>query len=337
MKTRKFVFCLTLVCMITLTGVMLPACGSSKKTITLGPGGSFLSLMFPSRSDADAAWKACKGIKGVGAGWLGGTTVNLYLFSSDQGLKDQVLAAAGKPEVLIDAIAGPAVVSDTQKSTLFTSGGVMVIMEKDVPADQVGSSVDEAELKVLKDRLANIEGASYWLQALGFNRYLVLVEGGVNVQSLLATLKQTGRTSIVDLGEQLVPEGTIIQTDLDSLPGEGPVYKTILTWKDFTGVKVTRDELGNYSLLISVLPDAQQRFGDYTRDNIGKYAAFVLDNRILSSPRVASEVRGDITVQLPVTLEEAKSYAFYIQNGALPEPLKITQSSAISGVVIINN
>jgi preprotein translocase subunit SecD len=73
-----------------------------------------------------------------------------------------------------------------------------------------------------------------------------------------------------------------------------------------------------------------RRFGEATRDNVGKPFAIVLDNKVISAPRInepilggSGEISGSFTVQT------ANDLALLLRAGALPAPLTILEERTV--------
>jgi preprotein translocase subunit SecD len=73
-----------------------------------------------------------------------------------------------------------------------------------------------------------------------------------------------------------------------------------------------------------------RRFGDATKDNVGKRFAIVLDNRVISAPTIQSAIlggKGIITGSF--TTQQAQDLALLLRAGALPAPLKIIEERSV--------
>ncbi len=73
-----------------------------------------------------------------------------------------------------------------------------------------------------------------------------------------------------------------------------------------------------------------RRFADATRDNVGKLFAIVLDNKVISAPRIdepilggSAQIRGSFTVQ------QTQDLALLLRAGALPAPMQIVQERTV--------
>ncbi|HEU0223533.1 MAG TPA: protein translocase subunit SecD, partial [Paracoccaceae bacterium] len=73
-----------------------------------------------------------------------------------------------------------------------------------------------------------------------------------------------------------------------------------------------------------------RKFGDYTRDNVGKLFAIVLDDEIISAPQIQSHIpggTGQITGNFAV--EEAATLATLLRAGALPAAIRILEQRTV--------
>ncbi|HEX5399811.1 MAG TPA: protein translocase subunit SecD [Verrucomicrobiae bacterium] len=92
-----------------------------------------------------------------------------------------------------------------------------------------------------------------------------------------------------------------------------------------TSARMGRGNLGEPLVEFELTDTAGKRFGEVTRNNIGRRLAIVLDGRLYSAPRINSEIdnRGEITGHF--TQEEAQKLAAVLQN-PLRAPLHVISS-----------
>src|SRR6185369_11665150 len=72
-----------------------------------------------------------------------------------------------------------------------------------------------------------------------------------------------------------------------------------------------------------------EQFYNYTRANLGKPMAIVLDGRVLSAPNIEGAIRDKGTISGSFTKEQAESLAVQMRYGALPVPLKVVDIHTI--------
>ena len=72
------------------------------------------------------------------------------------------------------------------------------------------------------------------------------------------------------------------------------------------------------------------RFGDATRQNIGKRFAIVLDNKVVSAPVIQGAILGGSgQISGNFTPESANDLALLLRSGALPAPLKVEEQRTV--------
>ena len=79
--------------------------------------------------------------------------------------------------------------------------------------------------------------------------------------------------------------------------------------------------------------EAAARFSELTATHIGRQLAIILDDELVSSPVIQSEIGRNGQITGSFTLEEAKALASDLNAGALPAPLKIDSESKVDPTV----
>jgi protein-export membrane protein SecD len=90
------------------------------------------------------------------------------------------------------------------------------------------------------------------------------------------------------------------------------------------------DDGGGFQVNITMDAQGQRRWADATRENVGKSFAIVLDEQIISAPRIQSPIlgaRSRITGRF--SPEEATELAVLIESGALPAPLQVIEQRTV--------
>jgi len=72
-----------------------------------------------------------------------------------------------------------------------------------------------------------------------------------------------------------------------------------------------------------------EQFYNYTRTNLGKAMAIVLDGHVLSAPTIQGAIRDNGTISGSFTKQQAESLAIQMRYGALPVPLKVVDIHTI--------
>ena len=119
-------------------------------------------------------------------------------------------------------------------------------------------------------------------------------------------------------------------TSSDETDTTDKVWHTVLTGDQLKTVNVTTNQMGEYLIQIAFKDEGAQIFEDYTRDNVGKYLAIVLDKTIISTPVINSVIPdGEGVIQGEFTYDSANALAIQLRYGSLPIPLKVVESRVV--------
>lgn len=222
---------------------------------------------------------------------------------------------------------------------LDLQGGLQVLLEADVPADQ---QIDAASMEIARDIVQQRTDAlgvnENVIQVAGDRRIVGEFPGLEDTESVLATIQQTGLLEFVDTGDYAPEPGTILVTDYSPTGEpvaptnpETPVYHTIMTGADIDSVGVSTDQLGtSYQINFTLKSDGAQIFGQHTTNNVNKYLTIVLDKQVISSPIINDPITGGQgTISGNFSPEEANAFAIQLRYGSLPIPLKIVETRII--------
>jgi len=105
----------------------------------------------------------------------------------------------------------------------------------------------------------------------------------------------------------------------------------VVTGKDLRTVRRSVDEWNQPAVSFSLNPEGGRRFEKVTAENIGNFIAIVLDNRVISAPRVESRIpaaSGGI-IRGRFTIEEAEDLVVVLRAGALPASIKYLEERTI--------
>jgi len=112
--------------------------------------------------------------------------------------------------------------------------------------------------------------------------------------------------------------------------------RLILTGNDLKPVsRTTKDSDGfGPAVALEFTPEGRKRFADFTRRNVGEILAIILDDKILSAPRINEPIlHGSAVISGRFTVKEATRLADFINAGALPVPLKVVQIQSVEATL----
>ena len=229
-------------------------------------------------------------------------------------------------------------------------GGMQVILQ--VPE---GYTIDQESLQVAANILenrANALGVSEVVFQVTGQDYIVGEFPGLQkTEEVVKVVKQTGMLEIVDVGSDQLEEGSLITTDYQGTVASSSIvpsdliaavqpsektYHTILTGGSISSVSIGAPTASNsgYSVQIVFNAEGASIFSDYTKNNIGKMVAIVLDKKVISTPVIRSHIpdgQGVISGQYPniFTYDEANNLKVTLHYGSLPVALEIAESRIV--------
>ena len=106
----------------------------------------------------------------------------------------------------------------------------------------------------------------------------------------------------------------------------GEVY---VTGKDLVEAAVTRDERGKNAVSIRFNSEGGEAFGKATEANMGKQIAIVLDDVVISAPRVQSKIGAEGIITGSFTSEEAFRLQAMLSAGALPVAVEVIENRSV--------
>jgi len=228
---------------------------------------------------------------------------------------------------------------------LDLAGGTSVTLRADmnkIPNNQRQNALEGAK-SVLENRV-NLFGVSeptIQTAQVG-NEYRLIVDlPGINVDQAVALIGKTAELSFWDQGASgsgklrsitALPFGV-----LQTLGSDGE--QTNLSGKDLKNASVAFDpNSGVPEVQLQFTAAGAKKFAEITGKNIGKLVDIVLDNQVISYPRVNTQILdGNAVITGSFTTDQAKALATELQAGVLPVPLSILQQQTIGATLGTNS
>jgi len=102
-----------------------------------------------------------------------------------------------------------------------------------------------------------------------------------------------------------------------------------VTGRDLRNAKPTLDQNNRPAVSFSLTPDGARKFGKFTGDNIGRLLAIVLDNRVVSAPRIDGRITDEGQIYGSFTSDEVADLSLTLRSGALPAPLSYLEEQTV--------
>ena len=226
-------------------------------------------------------------------------------------------------------------------------GGMQVLL---APPEGITSDAQSLQdtAKILESR-ANGLGVSEVVFQVSGNKYIIgEFPGLTNTQDVISAVKQTGLLEFVDTGSLYVPEGATINTDYGtdpvandgtitpSLDGSGNVtpedyvFHTVMTGSEIDKVEIQTGTTSGFALHFTLFEDGTKIFKDHTSANVNKYLAIVLDNKVISCPRIDGAITdGSGIISGNFTSETVNNLAVTLRYGRLSVPVEVVESRVV--------
>jgi hypothetical protein len=219
--------------------------------------------------------------------------------------------------------------STTAKQQLFAQrGGTYIVVQASCPPEKPGCDLSAAlqeAIPLLTNRLAaalNLD--STLVLQHGPDSLLIELPGVRDTASLLAPLLNRDFLTVLDTGATPLSVGSTVSVCTTSCqPGE---YKAVFTGADLDPASLSAaidPNNGQPVVTFAFKGAARARFADYTRMHIGQSLTIALDNRIIESATIQSEIDGEGQIVGLATLDEARLLTVSLRYGALPVELAI--------------
>ena len=252
--------------------------------------------------------------------------------------------------VLVEALSSPVRIStfgvgipDIEVESTAQGDITVTLSEESVLAR--AAAVVEQSIEVVRRRIDETGTQEPSIQRQGTERILVQLPGVDDPDRIKRLLGKTAKmtfqmvdreTSIVDaLAGRLPPGSEIIPHDSDVDANGDPVLyvverRAIITGEMLTNSQVTTDQNGQFAVSLQFNPTGGRRFGDATSQNVGELFAIILDDKVISAPRIQTAILGG-TGQITgnFTAQSAGDLATLLRAGALPAPLVILEERSV--------
>lgn len=222
--------------------------------------------------------------------------------------------------------------------TITAEEPISVFLEPDT-AEKVQNIIDRRLLEMSEIR-------EPVLQTQGQDRVIVELPGVSDPDRVVEILKSTAMLEfrlIPDRYEPLGEETDDYREWRDKQTGQTVPWERVLaeTKADFTGrdlksnasVSPEPNRPGRWAVNFEIRDERKQDFRTFTRRNIKKRMAIVLDDKPQMAPVIQSEIPGRGQITGNFTAQEAGDLKLLLNAGALPVPLEIAENRTVSATL----
>lgn len=182
------------------------------------------------------------------------------------------------------------------------------------------------------------------IQTQGNDRLIVELPGINDPERVVQILKSTAMLEFRLIPQRYTAIGAE-QDDYsewrDSQTGQTVPWERVAaeSQAEFTGrdlmstATVQPNDTGQWVVNFELKADRKQAFREFTRRNIGRLMAIVLDNEVQMAPVIKSEIPGAGIIEGNFTAQDARDLKLLLNAGALPVPLEIAENRTISATL----
>jgi len=192
-------------------------------------------------------------------------------------------------------------------------------------------------LEIVRRRVDEAGTREPMIQRQGERRILVQVPGIGSAEELLALLGETAKLTFHEVvgqtasGDTAPGAGNILLPEADT-PGNWFILTRapVVSGENLVDASAGFDENGLPAVNFRFDTTGARAFGDYTRANVGRLFAIVLDEEVISAPRIISAITGgsgQITGNFDTA--EAQRLAILLRAGALPAAIEVLEQRTV--------
>jgi SecD/SecF fusion protein len=258
--------------------------------------------------------------------------------------------AAGKIKLGLDLQGGTEFLVEMDTNKLAASDDT-----NKVTGDDISGALSQA-VEVLRKRVDAFGVAEPEIKPAGGNRILIQLPGlseadkdaaATNIQKaayLEFRIVKDNSDQIIKNGEPIPPGYELLKHIVPPIDGKQQDPEVVIVKKKaenglagdiVTSAHQGRGQLGEPEIDFTLTEDAGSRFGQVTRDNMGKRLAIVLDGELYTAPTINGEIDRNGQITGHFTDKEAQDIASVLQN-PLRAPLSIVYSKDVSATLGID-
>lgn len=249
-------------------------------------------------------------------------------------MEDALIAIKGLSQPVTTSLLQGASVRDIVV-TQTSDTAITVALSDEERISRVKSAVLQS-IEILRRRIDELGTTEPTIQPQGDDRILVQVPG-VEPDALKNIIGKTAKLTFHEVDSRTDPNG-IIPGDSFVLPdieNKAQLYvlkkRAILTGENLVDAQAGFSQQTSEAIVSFKFDTAgAKKFGNYTASHVGEPFAIVLDNEVISAPRINEAIRGGSgQISGNFTVEGANELSILLRAGALPAPLDILEERSV--------
>ncbi|MGE5477924.1 MAG: protein translocase subunit SecD [Bacteroidales bacterium] len=200
----------------------------------------------------------------------------------------------------------------------------------------------EQSLEIVRRRIDEMGTREPSIQRQGADRIVVQLPGVKDPDRIKALLGKTAKLTFHMVDDSATPDearsgrlppGSVLLPSAENergLPAAYVVKKKVEVGGDMlTDAQATFQD-GRPVVSFKFSAAGAKKFGDATKENVGKALAIVLDDKVISAPRVNEPILGGSgIISGGFSVQQAKDLSLLLRAGALPAPLNVLEERTV--------
>jgi SecD/SecF fusion protein len=264
------------------------------------------------------------------SGGIGATTRGVQVRVTDPADREKILPKLRQlRNGFSNALMGGATPLDIETSP----EGLIRVMLTDAGVTDKSRKAVEQSIEVIRRRVDALGTREPSIQRQGDDRVLVQVPGLQNPETLKEILGKTAKLEFRLVGDPGQNPSELEELDQVEQEGKIAVEKQVMVkGEDLTDAQPGFDQQRSGEPVVNFRFNIRgaQAFGEVTSKNVGRLFAIVLDNKVISAPRILTPITGGSgQISGRFTVEQANNLAILLRAGALPAKLNIVEERTV--------
>ena len=217
-------------------------------------------------------------------------------------------------------------------------GTTLTVRYTDEALSTLKNQTVQQSLEIVRKRIDELGTKEPLIQQQGDDRIVIQLPGLQDPAEIKALMGKTAKMTFHLVDEETSPQmAQMGRLPVDSMliSGDETGYlvlkrAVVVGGESLDDAQLGYDEMGRPAVSFSFKSAGTKKFGNATRDNVGRRLAIVLDGKVISAPVINSPItggKGIITGNF--TVQSANDLALLLRSGALPAPLLVVEERVV--------
>lgn len=219
-------------------------------------------------------------------------------------------------------------------------GGAFTLKLSETEIAQMRRNALQQSIEIVRRRIDETGTKEPLIQRQGDDRILLQLPGEDNPDRVKDLIGQTAKLTFrfvddsVPVEEALkgkIPPGSELLPSAERYASHYLVKKRVMvSGENLVDAQPSFDENSQPAVSFRFDTLGARKFGKATQENVGKLFAIVLDNKVISAPRIRTAILGGSGIITgSFTTESARDLALLLRAGALPAPVSVIEERTV--------